>query len=85
MDVLVLIEYCLTSVIQVSYKKIETNQLMGSIQLGIHDSVGGLAKYPERFGEICIINQFNKLSKLLFKRQNFLEKENCPTICVMII
>merc|ERR1740128_442099 len=29
-------------------KKIETNQLMGSIQLGIHDSVGGLAKYPER-------------------------------------
>lgn len=21
---------------------------MGSIQLGIHDSVGGLAKYPER-------------------------------------
>jgi len=33
---------------QVSYKKIETNQLMGSIQLGIHDSVGGLAKYPER-------------------------------------
>ena len=34
--------------LQVSYKKIETNQLMGSIQLGIHDSVGGLAKYPER-------------------------------------
>jgi hypothetical protein len=34
---------------QVSYKKIETNQLMGSIQLGIHDSVGGLAKYPERY------------------------------------
>lgn len=34
---------------QVSYKKVETNALMGSIQLGIHDSVGGLAKYPERF------------------------------------
>jgi len=33
---------------QVSYKKVETNALMGSIQLGIHDSVGGLAKYPER-------------------------------------
>lgn len=33
---------------QVSYKKIETNQLMGSIQLGVHDSVGGLAMYPER-------------------------------------
>jgi len=33
---------------QVSYKKVETNALMGSIQLGIHDSVGGLAKYAER-------------------------------------
>ena len=37
---------------QVSYKKVETNALMGSIQLGIHDSVGGLAKYPERFMSI---------------------------------
>jgi len=33
---------------QVSYKKIETNQLMGSIQLGIQASIGGLAKYPDR-------------------------------------
>ena len=33
---------------QVSYKKIETNQLMGSIQLGIQASVGMLAKYPDR-------------------------------------
>jgi len=33
---------------KVSYKKIESNQLMASIQLGIHDSIGGLAKYPER-------------------------------------
>jgi 1-phosphatidylinositol-4-phosphate 5-kinase len=33
---------------QVSYKKIQTNQLMGSIQLGIQCGVGGLAKYPER-------------------------------------
>merc|ERR1719431_714117 len=33
---------------QATYKKVETNALMGSIQLGIHDSVGGLAKYPER-------------------------------------
>ena len=31
-----------------SYKKIETNQLMGSIQLGIQASIGGLAKYPDR-------------------------------------
>ena len=43
---------------QVSYKKIETNQLMGSIQLGIHDSVGGLAKYPER---LVKMRQLNKL------------------------
>ena len=41
---------------QVSYKKVETNALMGSIQLGIHDSVGGLAKYPERFtSTICFL------------------------------
>jgi len=33
---------------QVSYKKIQSNHLMGSIQLGIHCGVGGLAKYPER-------------------------------------
>jgi len=33
---------------QVSYKKIQTNQIMGSIQLGIQDSVGGLTKYPDR-------------------------------------
>jgi len=33
---------------EVSYKKITTNQLMSSIQLGIHTSAGGLAKYPER-------------------------------------
>lgn len=33
---------------QVSYKKIETNQLMGSIQLGIQASIGGLANSPDR-------------------------------------
>ena len=32
----------------VSYKKIETNTLMGSIQLGIQAAIGGLAKYAER-------------------------------------
>ena len=42
---------------QVSYKKVETNALMGSIQLGIHDSVGGLAKYPERFVNHLISSQ----------------------------
>ena len=55
---------------KVSYKKIETNQLMGSIQLGIHDSVGGLAKYPERLEEICILTSCDQLSKL-YSRQNF--------------
>jgi len=33
---------------QVSYKKVQTDQLMGSIQLGIQYSVGGQGKYPER-------------------------------------
>ena len=32
----------------VSYKKIETNTLMGSIQLGIQAAIGGLTKYAER-------------------------------------
>ena len=50
---------------RVSYKKIETNQLMGSIQLGIQASIGALAKYPERdllmqdFQEVEI-TQFSK-------------------------
>ena len=45
-------------------KKVETKALMGSIQLGIHDSVGGLAKYPERFlSNICFltINKYNPM------------------------
>ena len=33
---------------QVVYKKVETNVLMGSIQRGIQQSVGGLASSPER-------------------------------------
>lgn len=33
---------------QVTYKKIETTQLMGSIQLGIQHSVGSLASKPKR-------------------------------------
>ncbi|KAF2362514.1 Phosphatidylinositol-4-phosphate 5-kinase core [Trinorchestia longiramus] len=32
---------------QVTYKKIGTNQIMGSIQLGIHQAVGSLAGIPE--------------------------------------
>merc|ERR1719507_2201397 len=32
----------------VSYKKIETNTLMGSIQLGIQAAIGGLTKYADR-------------------------------------
>ena len=49
---------------QVSYKKVETNALMGSIQLGIHDSVGGLAKYPERFtSTICFLTMKNQIPR----------------------
>jgi len=33
---------------KVEYKKVETNVLMGSIQRGIQQSVGGLASSPER-------------------------------------
>ena len=33
---------------QVVYKEVETNVLMGSIQRGIQQSVGGLAGSPER-------------------------------------
>ena len=33
---------------QVSYKKVSTNQLMGSIQLGIQNSIGAMSKYDER-------------------------------------
>ncbi len=33
---------------QVTYKKFETTQLMGSIQLGIQQSVGSLANKPDR-------------------------------------
>jgi len=50
---------------QVSYKKIETNQLMASIQLGIHNSVGGLAKYPERD---LLMQDFMKLETVQFPK-----------------
>ncbi|XP_073983509.1 phosphatidylinositol 4-phosphate 5-kinase 59B isoform X12 [Rhodnius prolixus] len=33
---------------EVTYKKIQTSQIMGSIQLGIQHAVGGLASKPER-------------------------------------
>ncbi|KAK5647205.1 hypothetical protein RI129_002097 [Pyrocoelia pectoralis] len=33
---------------EITYKKIETRQIMGSIQLGIQHAVGGLASKPER-------------------------------------
>ncbi|KAK2704330.1 hypothetical protein QYM36_016656 [Artemia franciscana] len=33
---------------QVTYKKIQSSQITGSIQLGIHQAVGGLASKPER-------------------------------------
>ncbi len=33
---------------EVTYKKFETTQLMGSIQLGLQQSVGSLAGQPDR-------------------------------------
>lgn len=33
---------------EITYKKIQTTQIMGSIQLGIQHAVGGLASKPER-------------------------------------
>ena len=33
---------------EVTYKKIETTQLIGSIQLGLHHAVGSLAGVPHR-------------------------------------
>lgn len=32
----------------VTYKKIQTSQIMGSIQLGVQHAIGGLASKPER-------------------------------------
>eukprot|EP00088_Acartia_fossae_P025178 TRINITY_DN2600_c0_g1_i8.p1 TRINITY_DN2600_c0_g1~~TRINITY_DN2600_c0_g1_i8.p1 ORF type:complete len:762 (-),score=194.16 TRINITY_DN2600_c0_g1_i8:180-2465(-) len=50
---------------QVSYKKIETNQLMASIQLGIHNSIGGLTKYPERD---LLMQDFMKVESVSFPK-----------------
>ena len=33
---------------EVTFKKIETTQLIGSIQLGVHHAVGSLANVPHR-------------------------------------
>ena len=33
---------------EVTYKKIQTTQLIGSIQLGVHHAVGSLANVPHR-------------------------------------
>ena len=33
---------------EVTYKKIVTTQLIGSIQLGVHHAVGSLANVPQR-------------------------------------
>ena len=51
---------------QVSYKKGETNALMGSIQLGIHDSVGGLAKYPDRSISVISYSRWTTHKSFLF-------------------
>ena len=33
---------------EITYKKIQTTQLIGSIQLGVHHAVGSLANVPQR-------------------------------------
>ncbi len=47
----------------VTYKKIQTSQIMGSIQLGIQHAIGGLASKPERdlLMQVCFLvrNFFN--------------------------
>lgn len=35
-------------ILQVSYKRVPTNALMGAIQLGIANSIGSLASKPKR-------------------------------------
>ena len=59
---------------EVTFKKIETTQLIGSIQLGVHHAVGSLANVPHRdllmqdfmtVGKIfaCIMNYHLNLNK----------------------
>ena len=48
---------------QVTYKKIQTSQIMGSIQLGIGHAVGSLASRPERD---LLIKDFTQLETVPF-------------------
>ena len=57
----------------VTYKKIQTSQIMGSIQLGIQHAIGGLASKPERdllmqvqssTFSVCLTNWLNNFSQL---------------------
>jgi len=51
---------------EVTYKKIQTSQIMGSIQLGISNAVGGLASKPERD---LLMQDFMALETIIFPPQ----------------
>ena len=51
---------------QVTYKKIQTTQIMGSIQLGIGHSVGSLASKPERD---LLMKDFMELETVFFPKE----------------
>jgi len=61
---------------KVSYKKIETNQLMGSIQLGIQASIGGLAKHPERD---LLMQDFMEVETTHFSKHGSNKHQHIPT------
>jgi len=56
---------------EVTYKRFETTQLMGSIQLGIHQSVGNLASQEERD---LLHADFYTVDTVTFSRDGALEK-----------
>ena len=56
---------------EVTYKKFETTQLIGSIQLGIQHSVGGLANVPDRD---LLMQDFMSIDTVSFTRDGLLQK-----------
>ena len=56
---------------EVTYKKFETTQLMGSIQLGIQQSVGNLASQEDRD---LLHEDFYMVESVVFSRDGSLQK-----------
>ena len=50
---------------QVTYKKFATTQIMGSIQLGVQQTVSGLAKLPDRD---LLIKDFKPIETVTFEK-----------------